>query len=222
MVPSKAPNHYHHGDLRRALLQAAVDLVGEVGVQGLSLREVARRAGVTHAAPYRHFPSKESLVAAIAEDGYRTMMRYMQEAQASLGDAPPLQRFYASGNGYLQFALAHPAYFRLMFGATELNRRDYPSLREAAEAAFHLLLDSVVACQESGELKAGDPRELGLAAWSSIHGLASLWVDHQLHHLQLGEIDNCYAVVTRCLLEGAATGPASFARPSQPVTRTQG
>src|SRR5262245_23788463 len=104
---------YHHGDLRRALLDAALEILAEGGAAGLTLREVARRAGVTHAAPYRHFEDKAALLAAVAEEGFRAVYAEMLARSERVKD--PVERLYQIGAAYVLFAVTHPAHFRVMF-----------------------------------------------------------------------------------------------------------
>jgi AcrR family transcriptional regulator len=177
-VDAKPHDRYHHGDLRRALLDAALLLIERDGPDALTLRAAARLAGVSQAAPYRHFNSKEALIAAVAEDGMRTMTDWMREASAAFADSPAA-RFQALGVTYIRFAHAHPAHFRVMFGPGAADRRQVPSLDAAYAEAFALLHDSIVESQRAGLVKQGDPRELALAAWAMVHGASSLLVGGQ-------------------------------------------
>src|ERR1043165_1094435 len=115
-VARKRSDAYQHGDLRRALIQAGLKLLGEHGVAGLSLRAAAQLAGVSHAAPYRHFRDKDALVAAIAEEGFRLLTKRMREEieAAATSDLPA--RLRASAWGYVSFAIENPGYFRTIFG----------------------------------------------------------------------------------------------------------
>src|SRR5215510_9562369 len=115
-VARKRPDAYQHGDLRRALIQAGLKLLGEGGVRQLSLRAAAELAGVSHAAPYRHFRDKDALVAAIAEQGFRLLTRRMREEIDAAGSADLLVRLRASAWGYVSFAIENPGYFRTIFG----------------------------------------------------------------------------------------------------------
>lgn len=170
---------YHHGDLPRALVAAALDLVREEGVAGLTLRAAARRAGVSQAAPYRHFADKDALLAAVAEEGFRAMVAAMSEALAGAG-AEPLARFHALGQAYVQFARSHGSHLRVMFGREVADRAAHPGLQEAARAAFRLLVDAIADCQRVGLVREGDAEELAVSAWSMVHGFAALLVDGQL------------------------------------------
>ena len=111
---SQPKPRYHHGDLRRALIDASLALIAEEGFSALTLREVARRAGVTHAAPYRHFADKEALLAAVAEEGFRAMASDMRERMDK--ETSPTERLLACGVAYVLFAVRHPSHFRVMFG----------------------------------------------------------------------------------------------------------
>src|SRR5262245_55034044 len=130
---STSKNTYHHGDLRATILKAAGKLLEKEGLNALSLREVARRAGVSHNAPYRHFPDRDRLLAALAEEGFAELGRALGEA----GKRGPRER----GEAYVRFALTHPQRFRLMFGGV-LRIGDHPGLREKAAGAYEGLVSA--------------------------------------------------------------------------------
>ena len=167
---------YHHGDLRRALLDEALALAAERGPSALNLREAARRAGVTEAAPYRHFRSKEALVAALAEEGFAALL---ERVRAALRRAPaaPAARLSALGVAYLRFALERPAHFRVMFGRDLARSHGFRGLGQLAQACFAELMGEVSRAQRSGRIAGRDPRPAALALWSALHGLASLQAD---------------------------------------------
>lgn len=167
---------YHHGDLRAALLKAGLELIREVGAEAFTLREVARRSGVSHTAPYRHFRDKEDLTAAIAEEGFTILGKEMIRAGQSEGTAR--QRLVRGGRGYIAFALKRPEHFRVMF-ATDLDAKRHPDARKAADAAFAGLVALVVACQEAKQLRRGDPLTLARICWSQVHGIATLGIGRQ-------------------------------------------
>ena len=172
--PRKRP--YHHGDLRRALLDEALALAAERGPSALTLREAARRAGVTEAAPYRHFRSKEALVAALAEEGFAALLEHVQ---AALRRAPADERarLTALGVAYLRFAQERPAHFRVMFGRDLATSHGFRGVGELAQACFGELIGEVSRAQRSGAVAGRDPRAAALALWSALHGLASLLAD---------------------------------------------
>jgi AcrR family transcriptional regulator len=168
---------YHHGDLRRALLDAASELVKEHGPAGITLREAARRAGVTHAAPYRHFADKEALLAALAEEGF---VRLRGEIEAAIVGVLAVDLLEVIGVVYVRFARRHPSQFRVMFGAEIGDKRRYPSLTQADQAVFDILCTAIVAAQQVGAVAAGNPARLGMVQWSMLHGVAALVVDGQM------------------------------------------
>lgn len=176
-MPANKRN-YHHGQLRETLVAAALDLIRSEGPQGFTLRAVARRAGVSHAAPYRHFADKNALLAFVAEEGFRRLAAFMR-ARAGAGGTP-LARLHAIGVAYVLFARENPAHFRVMFAAEIEEKAAYPELMAAGDAAYQVLVKQVEACQAEGILKTGGREELSLAAWSLVHGLAMLMIDGQL------------------------------------------
>ena len=178
-VARKPANTYQHGNLREALVQAGLKLLSEGGVEGLSLRAAAQLAGVSHAAPYRHFKDKDALVAAIAEQGFRLLTASMR-AELALLDASqaadPHQRLAAVGKGYVQFALQHPAYLRVIFGGVLAKDRTTPELKLAGNEAYETLRGLVAEGVARGELVGGDADTLSLACWSMVHGLSHLLI----------------------------------------------
>jgi len=194
---------YHHGDLRRALLDASLALIAEEGSGALTLREVARRAGVTHAAPYRHFADKEALLAAVAEEGFRAMTSRMREELAR--GPTPLDRLGACGVAYVLFAVEHAAHFRVMFGP-HFTRPLTPPGEDAD--AFGLLVGAIAEAQRAGEVRDGAPEELALACWSMVHGLASLLVDRQLTaEARPGGVEALARMQTLLLMTGLTRPP---------------
>jgi len=169
--------NYHHGDLKRALTRAALTLVAEKGPQGFTLTEAARRAGVSVAAPYRHFADKAHLLAAVAEQGFLDLHAALTAAaDAALA---PADNLIAIGCAYVRWALAHPDHYRVMFGA-DTRKADHPSLAAAADQAFDQLLDAITRCQRAGALPGQEPRESAGPLWSLVHGIATLAIGGEL------------------------------------------
>jgi AcrR family transcriptional regulator len=166
---------YHHGDLRRALLDAALELIRTRGLDALSLRAVARAAGVSHAAPYHHFADRRALLAAVAEEGFHALTAAMLERVRAV--PAPAARLQESGVAYVLFAIRHPAHFRVMFSPELAEPLDQPALRGAALASYEVLGASLRLCQEAGLVRGGDPGVLSRAAWAQVHGLATLLLD---------------------------------------------
>src|SRR5712692_1107293 len=144
---------YHHGDLPRALLDAALHIVETEGSAALTLRAAASLAGVSQTAPYRHFANKEAILAAVAEDGFRSLMAAMRHRAAGFADNP-LERLRAVGLGYVTFAASNPAHFRVMFGREMADRSASPSLRQAATDTFNMVVEAMSACQRAGLVRA--------------------------------------------------------------------
>jgi AcrR family transcriptional regulator len=210
-VPTRKPaakpkSRYHHGDLRRALIDASLALITEEGFPALTLREVARRAGVTHAAPYRHFADKEALLTAVAAEGFRAMADLMRTRMDREGG--PAGRLVACGVAYVLFAVQHPAHFRVMFGPHFTRPPDFKLLSGEGTSAFGLLVQTIEQGQQEGRVREGEAMALSLTAWSLVHGLASLLVDGQLGLAGQGaaEAEHLATVQTRLLLQGLATG----------------
>ena len=175
------------GDLRRIVLDASLELIGSDGVAALSMREVARKAGVTHGAPYHHFADRAAILAAIAEEGYGLLAASMRTAVGAVPPSDAQGRFEACGVAYFEFALRHTAYFRVM-GRPELwDPEKHPGLDTAGMAALEVLIECVRDLQ-SAKLAptAADPMALVLTGWSSAHGLAALWIDGPLARGVLG------------------------------------
>jgi AcrR family transcriptional regulator len=172
---AKGKTDYHHGDLRRALIDAAVTAIAKHGIDALNLRQLASRAGVSPGAPYHHFANREQLLRAIAEQGFERLEAELIAAREAAG-AEAGARLEALGRAYIEFAVSRTGYFRVMFhGDAQSSGPTEPGLR-----AFHLLRDAVLACQEAGTAPPGDPGALVLTAWSAVHGFATLWVDGAL------------------------------------------
>lgn len=168
---------YHHGDLPRALLDAALHIVETQGTAALTLRAAARLAGVSQAAPYRHFANKEAILAAVAEDGFRSLTAAMRRAAVAGGDGP-LERLRGVGLGYVTFATEHPSHFRVMFGREMADRSGFPALRQIATETFNVVVDAISDCQRAGVVRSEEPpADLALTAWSSVHGLSALLVN---------------------------------------------
>lgn len=173
----RTKRRYHHGDLPRTLKDLTLELIARRGIQGVTLREVAKAAGVTHGAPYRHFRSREALLAAIAEDSFRMLAADLDQALGASND--PLQRLAGLGAAHVRFALNHPMRYRLMFGA-ELRKEEHPVLHDEARACFERVVTCVASCQQEGVLRAGEPRDLALVLWASMHGFVDLAISQQL------------------------------------------
>jgi AcrR family transcriptional regulator len=170
---------YHHGDLRRALIEAALSLIAERKGADLSLREVARRAGVTYAAPYHHFADKSALLAAVACEGFQELVSRLERATArrvSLGS-----ELQALAETYIAFALEQPSHYRVMFLPEVKTSTDSEALHAAGERAFELLLERVVRARPAEATSAHEV--VAATTWAALHGLALLAIDGTLQHM---------------------------------------
>jgi AcrR family transcriptional regulator len=165
---------YHHGDLRRALIDGAVELVREQGLQGWTLRGVARRVGVSHAAPYHHFSDVEALLGAVTALGFDQLRREMLAALEPVEDLR--ERLLTVGRSYAQFGAANPGLYQVMFREVRSDAQGSDEGREAGLLALGVFLQEIAAGQEAGLVRGGSPMELMLPAWSLLHGFITLAV----------------------------------------------
>lgn len=177
--PLRKPRHaYHHGHLRQALVDQAVRTIREKGVEALTLREAGARLGVSRTALYRHFADKQSLLAAVATEGFRAFREAL--AAAWEGQGRGRVGLQAMGRAYVRFALASPSHYRVMFGSFLAHAKCDPDLTVVAESAFRVLVDAITELQANGLVREGRADELAVFVWSSVHGLAMLAIDGQL------------------------------------------
>ena len=197
---------YHHGDLRAELMKQALKILDKKGVEGLTLREVARAAKVSHTAPYRHFKDKEDILAAIAEVGFTDLAA---RGQRALQAADPLEGYLQYGREYIAFAAEHPQYFRIMFSGKFENYPNCPGLKESGDAAFGALVAAIARCQQAGVFRAGPAEQLALSAWSFVHGIANLYIDGRFHREGQSDpsVDELWNLMGKDLVRGLAIQP---------------
>jgi len=170
---------YHHGDLRAALLDAVESAVNDVGVSGVSLRDVARRAGVSHSASAHHFGSKAGLLTAFATAGYQLLAESVIDEAVNCDPADSAAELAAIGRGYVRFAVDHPAHFEVMFRLDALDPAD-AEFTAASEAAYGLLVANIERCHAAGRLHGRSPELIAVSAWSLVHGMSALWISGRL------------------------------------------
>lgn len=201
--PSTAPRagrSYHHGDLRTALVAAALDILQTEGPEALTLRAVARAAGVSQAAPYRHFADRRALVAAVAEEGFRAMGAAMRAAVAA---APGPQGLKRVAEAYVRFGHEHPAEYRVMFGPEVARTDDLPGLRAEARGTLQFVAQGIRALQQAGVVRPDDPDLMAVATWSTLHGLVTLSLDGQTADVA-PSLDALVEEATRMMMFGMA------------------
>ncbi|NJL00904.1 MAG: TetR/AcrR family transcriptional regulator [Spirulinaceae cyanobacterium SM2_1_0] len=201
---SEAKSSYHHGDLRQALIDGAIAEIAAGDPSQLSLRAIARRVGVSHAAPYRHFADKEALLAAVAEEGFCGLTAALT-ASFTTTEPQTLQQLTAGGHAYVTYALHHPHHYRVMFSSCPGPPERYPELATAGQAAFMVLVEAIIAGQAAGRVRAGDPMQLAQVTWSLVHGIAMLTIDGYLQSPDAQQVAELTALAMRSLVEGLQT-----------------
>lgn len=172
---------YHHGDLKNALIKAGVEILSKEGINGLSLRKVAQRAGVSHSAPYSHFPDKQSLIAAISTEGFNQLYTELDSVVLAYPKNPKKQLLQGT-LAYVQFALNNTDTFKIMFSGVLEKEKEYPSFVEVSRKTFELVVGIVQACQKAGILHAASPEMIAVAIWGQVHGIVSLALEGQISH----------------------------------------
>jgi AcrR family transcriptional regulator len=173
--------NYHHGDLKNALIQAGIEILAEEGVSGLTLRKAARRAGVSHSAPYAHFADKQKLIAAIASDGHKKIFEQFEAVQARYVD-DPLCQFLHGAWAYVQFGLQSPDHYKITFSGAIQDEHSHSEFIEYSQRNMQMLRTIVERCRSAGILSDGDfSSEIqAVSIWGLLHGVVLLIIQGQL------------------------------------------
>jgi len=182
-----AKSAYHHGDLKNALIEAGIEVLAKEGVGALSLRQVARKAGVSHAAPYAHFADKQALIAAISIEGYRTLYDKLAGVVQQY-DGDPMRQLVEIAWAYTDFALTDTDHFKITFSGVLEKEKDYPAFVEISKKSFNLVVEIVAACQEKDILPDGPSDLIAVSLWGMLHGLVSLVLEGQVSHTILDRV----------------------------------
>jgi len=174
----KPPRQYHHGDLRRALLQEALVTIRSEGVEGLTLREIGARLGVSRTALYRHFADKAALLEAVATEGFRSFREQLLAAWEAAGHG--IAGLDAMGLAYVRFAVANPAHYRVMFGGFVEPKERQTELAAEAAGALHALEGALGELQRNGLVRGEDTATMARFVWAVVHGVARFAIDGQL------------------------------------------
>jgi AcrR family transcriptional regulator len=172
---------YHHGDLKNALIVAGVEILAREGVGALSLRKVAKKAGVSHSAPYAHFKDKQALIAAISIEGFKELLAALQEVFEK-NETAPGRLLLETAWVYMEFALKESDTFKVMFSGILEKENEYPDLVDVVQRTFHMVVKVVAICQANAVLPEGDAELTSTALWAQIHGLISLYLEGQISH----------------------------------------
>ena len=173
---------YHHGDLKNALIQAGIKILADEGIEGFSLRKVAREAGVTHSAPYAHFADKQAMIAAISTDGYRKVYERINAVIEQFPD-DPLRQFIETAWVYVSFGFEEPDHFKITFSGSVERDREYPALVEMTGKTFDALRQLIIRCQKSGLLDSGEPDLAAVTVWGFVHGFVHLIQEGMVSHV---------------------------------------
>jgi AcrR family transcriptional regulator len=174
----KSPRAYHHGNLRRALLDEALATIRAEGVEALTLREIGARLGVSRTAMYRHFADKRALLAAVATEGFRTLRQQLLAAWE--GGSRGRAAFESMGGAYVRFAVTNPSHYRVMFGGFVDPKACDPELATEAAGAFQALVDALVSLQGDAIVRSDNTLTMARFVWAVVHGVAMLGIDNQL------------------------------------------
>jgi AcrR family transcriptional regulator len=199
----KPPDRYHHGDLRRALLDEAIRTIQSHGVEHLTLRTAGERLGVSRTALYRHFSDKQALLASVGREGFHMLRQALADASEQNGRGRT--GFEAMAVAYVQFAVTYPSHYRVMFGRfLESVAKDTDFISEA-KAAFQVLVNALVDQQKAGIVRQEDPELMARWVWAVVHGVAMLAIDGQLR-----EVDEDGEVLTQYAIERVRSAIAAF------------
>jgi AcrR family transcriptional regulator len=171
-------NTYHHGNLKEALVSAGLEILSEKGIEGLSLRNVAKKIGVSHTASYNHFPDKQALLAAISTAGHEQLHQILLDTFEKTKHSSS-HVISEIAWAYLQFALDNPAIFKLMFSGALEEERDHPEYVEISQKSIALFEDMIVFSQNKGQLPEGKVEIIAIKLWSLVHGFTYLMLENQ-------------------------------------------
>jgi AcrR family transcriptional regulator len=188
---------YHHKDLRNALVDEAITVLADDGSGNLTLRELARRLGVTHTAPYAHFADKKALLEVVADAGFARLADTIAEARKAATD--PVAGFEAMGLAYIAFAREHANWYRLMFADPELVSDPERDMSPGGERAFGTLVEAVSAFAPPGDV---DVRQFAVAVWAFVHGVAMLEIDQRIDSTTMQSAEDVLRLGARVFLRG--------------------
>ena len=202
-VATKPNRPYHHGNLRRALLDEALATIRAEGVDGLTLREIGARVGVSRTALYRHFADKRALLAAVATEGFRTLRQQLITAWEDGGRGRAA--FDSMGVAYVRFAVSNPSHYRVMFGGFVDPKACEPELAAEAAGAFQALVDALATLQHDAIVRGDETVQMARFVWAVVHGVAMLGLDGQLP--EPGAVDELMRYALERLRTGTGLDP---------------
>ena len=178
-MKEKKEKSYHHGNLKKALVDSAMQIIAAEGYKSLTLRKVAVHAGVSVGAPYRHYKNAEELLSEVASEGIKILSARIKKIMEQKPNNY-LWQFQTAGIAYIEFAIEHKELFRIMYGSHIEHHSDHEYLKNEGQLSFQLLVDIIENAQKEGTVKKADAYEVALSAWSMVHGVAHLILEKQI------------------------------------------
>jgi AcrR family transcriptional regulator len=201
-----APKPYHHGDLRRVLIDAALELVGEGGADAVSVREAARRAGVSPGAPFRHFPSRDALMNAVAEEAQRRFRAEIATALADVRDGDPLGRFRGFGVAYLRWAMRNPTHFEIISSRRLFDHDQAAGVSRDNSEVIDMIGQTLAEAFAQGQLRPVDLKQVQIAGRALVYGFARMKIDGHFPRWGIAEAeaDRTAEAIIDLFIEGIA------------------
>jgi AcrR family transcriptional regulator len=209
--PLLPPKPYHHGDLKRVLIDAALGLVEEGGVEAVSVREAARRAGVSPGAPFRHFPSRVALLTAVAEEAQRRFRAEIDAALSEVPDGDPLARFRCFGLAYLRWAMRNPAHFEIISSGRYFDHDKAAELSRDNSELIGMTERTLAGAFAKGQLRTGDLKQVQIAGRALVYGFARMSIDGHFPRWGIAEADaeRTAEAILDLFIEGIAKRPST-------------
>ena len=210
----RPPKPYHHGDLRRVLIDAALDLVEEVGAEGVSVREAARRAGVSPGAPFRHFPNRIALMTAVAEEAQKLFRAEINAALAELKPGDPLARFRCIGLAYLRWAIRNPTHFEIISSGRYFGHDNAAGVSRDNTEVIEMTESTLVEAHAQGQLRASDLKQVLIAGRALVYGFARMNIDGHFPRWGIADAEagRMAEAILDLFIEGIATPPGPATR----------
>lgn len=210
----RPPKPYHHGDLRRVLIDAALDLVEEVGAEGVSVREAARRAGVSPGAPFRHFPNRIALMTAVAEEAQKLFRAEIDAALAELKPGDPLARFRCIGLAYLRWAIRNPTHFEIISSGRYFGHDNAAGVSRDNTEVIEMTESTLVEAHAQGQLRSADLKQVLIAGRALVYGFARMNIDGHFPRWGIADAEagRMAEAILDLFIEGIATPPGPATR----------
>jgi AcrR family transcriptional regulator len=210
----RPPKPYHHGDLKRVLIDAALDLVEEVGAEGVSVREAARRAGVSPGAPFRHFPNRIALMTAVAEEAQKLFRAEIDAALAELPSGDPLARFRCIGLAYLRWAIRNPTHFEIISSGRYFDHDNAAGVARDNAEVIEMTESALMEAHAQGQLRSADLKQVLIAGRALVYGFARMNIDGHFPRWGIADAEagRMAEAILDLFIEGIAAQPGATPR----------